>query len=113
MPVHRKVGKQQLSLGFIAFLQALGLFIYCAAVAILIGNGNKFFGPVVNPVGPLLFLTLFVTSVLICGLIVGAYPFILFWDKKKTKEAVKLVIYTALWGVFFVSAILFFLFSNR
>lgn len=108
-----KRNKQRFSLGFIAFLQALGLFIYCTAVAILIGNGNKFFGPVVNPVGPLLFLSLFVTSALICGLIVGAYPFILFWDKKKTGDAVKLVVYTALWGAFFVSGILFFLFSNR
>lgn len=106
--------KQKFSLGFISFLQALGLFVYCTAVAMLIWNGNKLFGSVaVNPIGPMLFLTLFVTSALICALIVGAYPFILFWDKKKTKEAVKLVVYTALWGAFFVSGILFFLFTNR
>lgn len=105
--------KEKHSLGFIAFFQALGLFIYCMLVAVLLWNGNKWFGRVPTFTGPLLFLTLFSTSALVCGLIVGAYPFILFWEKKKTKEAVKLVIFTALWLLFFVAGILLALFSPR
>lgn len=113
MPTRKTKGKTNLSLGFIAFLQAFGLLVYCTAVAMLIWNGNKLFGRITGPAGPLLFLTLFVTSALVCGLIVGSYPFLLFWEKKKTKEAVKLVIYTAGWSLLFVSAVIYFLFSSR
>ncbi|MBI3380177.1 hypothetical protein HY029_05470 [Candidatus Gottesmanbacteria bacterium] len=105
--------KQKLSLGFIAFLQAFGLLIYCTLVANLIWNGQRWFPRISNFTGPLLFLTLFSTSALICGLIVGSYPFLLFWEKKKTKEAIKLVIYTASWAIFFVAGILYFLFSSH
>lgn len=105
--------KEKYSLGFIAFFQALGLLLYCSLVAVLIFNGNRWFPRITNFTGPLLFLTLFSTSALVCGLIVGSYPFLLFWEKKKTKEAIKLVIYTALWAVFFVFGILYFLFSSR
>lgn len=104
---------EKYSLGFIAFLQALGLLLYCSLVAILMWNGNKWFPKITNFTGPLLFVTLFSTSALICALIVGSYPFLLFWEKKKTKEAIKLVIYTAIWLTFFVLGILYFLFTNR
>lgn len=105
--------KEKFSLGFIAFFQAVGLVLYCSLVATLLFNGNRLFGKMTNFTGPLLFLTLFSTSALICALIVGSYPFMLFWEKKKTKEAIKLVIYTAVWAVFFVLGILYFLLSNR
>lgn len=102
---HKKE-KDQHSLCFISFFQALGLLVYCGLVALLIWNGNKWFGTVPNYIGPLLFLTLFTTSALVSALIVLGYPFLLLWEKKKTKDAIKLVGYTAAWSVFFVLLII-------
>lgn len=92
--------KRKYSLGFIAFLQALGLILYCGLVAVLFWRGNQWFGRVPNYFGPLLFLILFTTSALICAIITGAYPFIL-WQGKKLKEAIRLIVYTAVWLCFF------------
>jgi len=102
---------KRLSLPFIAFLQALGLFLYCSLIAIIFWQGNRWFGPVPSYFGPLLFLTLFTTSALVCGFIVAGYPFILFWEHKKTKEAVQLLGLTALWSLFFVAAVLLIFFA--
>jgi len=99
--------KRRYSLEFIAFFQALGLVAYCSLVALLIWQGNNWFGKVPNYFGPFLFLTLFTTSALISGIIVGAYPFILYFNKKKTQETIRLVLYTASWLLIFVLAILF------
>jgi len=98
--------KSKYSLGFIAFLQSLGLIGYCGLVALLIAKGNEIFGKVPNYLGPLLFLTLFSSSALICGLITLGYPFILFWQKKKPMEALRLVIYTTAWSISFTILIL-------
>ena len=111
MQLFCKNKKCSFSLGFIAFFQALGLFLYCSLIAVLFWKGNAWFGPVPNYIGPLLFLTLFVTSALICALLVLGYPFILFWEEKKTREAVKLVGYTAVWLAFFILVILFTILS--
>jgi hypothetical protein len=105
--------KEKWSLGFIGFLQAFGLLLYCSLISVLLWNGNKWFGRVPTFTGPLLFLTLFSTSVLVCGLMVGAYPFLLFWEKKKTKEAVKLLVYTTFWSLLFIAGILYLLATNR
>ena len=113
MPKRVKRVRRKLSLGFIGFLQAVGLLTYCMLIAVLLWNGSKWFGKVPTFTGPLLFLTLFVTSALVCGIIAGSYPFYLFWEKKKTLEAVKLVVYTAIWSVLFVFGILFLLFNFR
>ena len=93
--------KKKLSLGFIAFLQALGVIIYCCLVGLLFWRGNKWFGHVPNFLGPLLFLVLFSASVLISGLLTFGYPIILFWEKKQRTKALKLVIYTTGWLNFF------------
>lgn len=90
--------KQGYSLEFVAFWQALGVTVYCALVAFLMWNGSKLFGRVPNYFGPFLALILFSTSALICALMVGYYPFVL-WQKKQIKEAIRLVFYTAGWLV--------------
>jgi len=93
--------KKKFSLGFVAFLQATGLVLYCSLVGLLFWQGNNLFGPPFTFIGPAMFLVLFVVSAMISALIVLGYPFVLFWEKKKTSEALKLVICTAAWLAFF------------
>lgn len=97
-----KKEKKEFPLGMIAVFQALGLVAYCGLVGLLIWRGNKWFGPMTGFLGPLLFLSLFVVSALICALIGLGHPFLLFWEGKKPKEALKLVTYTAAWLALFV-----------
>lgn len=106
-----KCFKKKYSLCFISFLQALGLTLYCSLVGLIFWQGNKWFGTVPNFWGPLLFLILFVFSAVISALIVLGYPFILFWEKKQTKESLKLVLYTAFWLVFFILLIMYMLYK--
>jgi hypothetical protein len=105
--------KNKYSLGFVAFLQAAGLIAYCGLVAILFWQGNQLFGKVPSYLGPLLFLVLFTTSALICAIIVLYYPFILFWQKKQSDKALKVIIYTAGWLIVFTFLILTALFVIR
>lgn len=100
------------SLGFSAFLQSLGLFLYCSLIAFFMSRFPVWFGKVPNYFGPLLFLALFSTSALVCGVLTLGYPIYVFWEMKKTKEALKLVGLTALWSVFFVFLLLFILKSS-
>jgi len=79
----------------IAFLQALGMSFYCGLIAFLIWNSNHWFVKITDFRGPLLFLVLFTTSVLISVFITLGYPFILFYQKKQPIEALKLIIYTS------------------
>ncbi len=97
---------QKLSLPMIGFLQAMGLTVYCSLVSILFWQGNRLFGRVPNYLGPFLFLVIFTTSALVSALITLSYPFLLFWEKKQTKEALKLVGYTAGWLVLIAVLIL-------
>ncbi len=90
------------SLCYIAFLQALGLILYCSLIGLIFWQGNRWFGTVPNFWGPLLFLILFVASALISALIVLGYPFILFWEKKQTTKALRLVLCTTVWLASFV-----------
>ena len=99
---YNKFMKNNPSLSFIAFFQALGLILYCGLVGMVIWRGEKWFGKMNNLFGPILFLALFVVSSLICSLITLTYPFLIFWDEKNTKKALKLLGYTALWLVLFV-----------
>jgi len=101
--------KEKFSLGFIAFLQALGLVVYCSLVGLLMWQGEKWFGPPFFFLGPVLFLVLFIASAMISALLILGYPFILFWEKKQTLEALKLVIYTIAWLIFFTFLNLFIL----
>ena len=99
--------KQKPSLEFVGFLQAFGLTVYCSLVSLLIFHGNSLFGRVPNFAGPFLFLLLFSTSVLVCGLVTLGYPFILFWKEKKVEEALRLVGYTTVWSISIVCLVLF------
>lgn len=87
---------------FISFLQAIGLILYCGLVGMIMWKGEDLFGKLNNILGPILFLSLFVLSALICALIALGYPLLIFWDKKNTKEALKIVFYTALWLASFI-----------
>jgi hypothetical protein len=83
------------------FLQALGVAGYCSLVGLIFWKGNDIF-PEMNPYfGPVLFLLLFSTSALICGLIVFYKPYKLFFSGKK-KEAVVAVASTALYLFIFL-----------
>ncbi len=92
---------KKLSLGFISFLQALGLTVYVSLVGLLLERGNEIFGKMTTFLGPTLFLLIFVLSAVVCGLFFGYYPFILWSEHKETKKAVRVVFYTAGWLVFF------------
>ncbi|MCJ7805648.1 hypothetical protein MUP46_03320 [Patescibacteria group bacterium] len=104
---------KKLSLGFIAFLQALGLTLYSSLIGLIFWKGARFFGPVVTFLGPTLFLLLFVISAIICALIFGYCPFILWWENKQTKKAINLIIYTTGWLAFFVILVILGVFFFR
>ena len=97
---------KKFSLSFLAFFQALGLVVYCGLVGLFFWQGERWFGPMVSYWGPVFFLVLFVVSALISALMVLGYPFILFWEKKQTIEALKLVIDTTIWLAFFTFLII-------
>ena len=86
----------------IGLLQAVGLIGYISLIATVMQNGERLFGQMDNVVGPIVFLTLFSFSVLICALITLGYPFKLFWIKKKPLEALRLVGYMALFLFLFL-----------
>jgi len=93
---------KKLSLPLIGFIQAIGLTIYCSLVALIFWRGNEWFGKMNNLLGPTLVLSLLVVSTLICALIALGYPVWIFWEKKDTKKALRLVAYTAGWLALFV-----------
>ena len=94
----------------IGFLQALGLMAYCSLVGILFWKGNEIFGKVPNYWGPFLFLIIFTTSALVSALITLGYPVKLFFDEKRTDQALKLIFYTACWLVFFAVLLMVIIF---
>lgn len=82
--------------------QAISVVVYCASVGLLIYNGNQIFGKTPNYFGPVAFLLLFSTSVLVCGLLVFYKPYKLFFAKKQT-QAIDLVVSTTVWlFIFFI-----------
>lgn len=86
---------------FYSFLQSLGLVTYIALVAIIFWKGNEWFGNMNNYLGPVIVLSIFAVSALICALITLSYPFTL-WQRGKAKDALKVVAYTAGWTVGFI-----------
>lgn len=86
-------------------IQAIGVTIYCGLVGFVINNGEKVFGQMKSPIGPIAFLTMFAVSVLACGLLVFKKPYELFFVGKKT-EALNVVVYTAV-SLFVILLILF------
>lgn len=99
------------SLFLLSFFQALGVSVYISLVSLIFWRGNEWFGSVDSYLSPILVLILLVMSALICGVIVFAQPF-LFWQAKRPKKALKLVVYTAAWLVtifFMIAAAVIFL----
>lgn len=95
------------------FLQALGVAAYCSLIGIIPWKGEELFGNIgPNYFGPVAFLLLFSTSVLICALLVFYKPYKLFFDGKK-KAAVDLVLATSIWlAVFFFTFLLLAVFLH-
>jgi len=91
------------------FIQALGILTYCALIGSFFWNANKIFAPKDNFLAPIAMLTLFSTSALICSLIVFYKPYKLFFDGKK-KEAIDVVLNTAIFLFVFLAIILTSLF---
>lgn len=94
---YNKYYMKKLSLGLTAFLQAAILTFYCLMIGNLMWNANHLFGKMNSFLGPALFLIIFVISAIICTLIFGYNAFIIFWEEKNTKKALKLILYTTLW----------------
>lgn len=105
----KKKEVEKISLPIAGFLQALGLVLYCCLVGLFMWQSNKLFGPPYYFLGPALFFILFVVSALISAFIVLYYPFILFWEKKQTQKALKLLLHTIAWTLFFILVIIFLL----
>lgn len=78
------------------FFQALGVVLYCSLLGVFFWQASNIFPEPNLPFGPILFLLLFSTSALICGLIVFYKPYKLFFEGKK-KEAVSTVLFTSAW----------------
>jgi len=85
----------------VSFLQSLGLVSYISLVSVIFWKGNEWFPKMHDYLGPLIFLTVFALSALVCALITLSYPFTL-WQKGKAKDALRIVFYTALWTVGFL-----------
>ncbi len=88
------------SLPQIGFLQAGGLLAYCFLVAMIMWRGDELFGKADTYMTPVMVLTLFVVSALICALISLGYPSYLALEKKRLKDALTVIYHTALWLVF-------------
>lgn len=100
------IENKKFSLAKISFFQALGLTTYCSIIGFILANGNQWFSKIPQYFAPLLILLLLSTSALICALITLSYPIILFLKKKQTTSALKLIFYTILWLVLFISIII-------
>jgi len=103
----------KLSLEFTAFLQATGIFVYCLLIGSIMLNGNHWFGSSPSILGPALFLSLFIVSAVITSLMFLGQAFLLFWDSKQPKKAVKLVIFTTLWLSVYILSIIAFLVAQK
>ncbi len=93
------------------FVPALGIFLYILSTSLFMTNSSRWFGKMDNHVfAPVLFLTLFVVSAMVCGLMMFYKPYLLFMEKKY-KDAMDVVFSSTAWLVgFMVMALLFTLF---
>jgi hypothetical protein len=88
-----------------AILNALGVIIYILLVATIIANGETLFGKMGGIIGTSAFLSLFVISAAVMGLLIFGRPVIWYLDGAK-KEAVSLALYTL--GFLILIAVIFF-----
>lgn len=98
---------------WVGLLQASQVVAYVAGFTVLVTNGEKIFSQINENFAPLMFLTLFCFSVLVCGLIVFYRPYLLFLEKKP-KEAVGLVLSTTKWlGLYALAIIVLVILFSR
>ncbi len=94
----------------IGFLQALGLGAYIALIALAINFLSQYAPEQDNKIlAPITFLLAFVISALISSALILGYPVILFFDGKKS-EAIKIVVWSAIWLVILLGIMVFGLF---
>ncbi len=83
-----------------AFLQAVGVVLYTAAIGWLLFNVERAVGRPESALAPISFLTLLVLSVGVVGSLIFVRPVLTYLEGKKV-EAVKLLVATLAWlGVF-------------
>ena len=87
-----------------SFIDAVGVFIYVAAIAWLGFNSQTIFGNQHSFLMPLFILLLFVTSASVTGLLVIGKPVQLYLDGFK-KEAFTLLFATIVWLILFLAAL--------
>jgi len=80
----------------IGFLNSFGVLAYIALVSFALRNGEKIFGQMDSFLAPVAFLLLFVFSALTTALLVLGRPIYYYLNGKKA-EALKLILFTALW----------------
>lgn len=100
-------GVMKLSPCRLGFIQALGVTVYCSLVGVFFWKGNDIFGKANRYAGPVVFLLLFISSAMICALMVFYQPYLMFFEGKK-KEALKTVVNTAGW--LFIAFVIFLVF---
>lgn len=98
---------KNLPLGVIAFLEATSAIIYCLLTAQLISGTGNLFGQLPEFFNPGIFLFFLLFSGIVALLVYFGYPFILIFEKKQTANAIKLVLYSILWTIFLLLALLF------
>lgn len=76
-----------------SFIHSISILAYIALVALVMQNGDQWFGQMNNFIGPIAFLLLFTLSALVVGLLGLGKPIILYLDGKK-KEAITLILLT-------------------
>ncbi|MFC1624773.1 hypothetical protein ACFL15_00105 [Patescibacteria group bacterium] len=94
------------SLGFIAFLQATAITLYCSLVSWFMWNAERWFKYIPNPFMITIMILLFSVSALVCAYITLGQPVKIYFEQQNAKRAVKLVGLTAAWGIFYIFLIL-------
>lgn len=96
-----KPGKTPLFL--IAFGQALALVLYIVVVASFINQAESWLDQIPDLLGGILFITIFSTSALMAASLTLGYPIYLFWKTKKFDQSIRLVVYTIVWLLVFIT----------
>lgn len=96
----------------ISFLNSFGTLAYVGAVSWFIANGDRIFGKMSGYLAPVAFLLLFVISAAITGILVLGKPAILFYEGNK-KEAIRLLLLTLSWLVFYLGIIFIYLIIGK
>lgn len=96
---------KKISLPLWGFINSLATIAYVVIVAYVLASGEKIFGKMDYILGPIVFLTLFIFSALVVGILVLGRPIYLFFENQKS-EGIKLLFITV--GYLFVFMILSF-----